>query len=76
MSMMAPAVLESSHAPVLAALAPALADDATPPIRIRPVADGVVAAYSPAQLDRASAWQLLTDLFGNLRDVTPDWVIA
>lgn len=70
------ACMEQPAPPKLAALAPALADAATPPIRFQPVAEGVIAAYSPAQMDRASAWQLLTDLFGNLLDVTPAWVVT
>ncbi|MFE2407086.1 hypothetical protein ACFXDE_01945 [Kitasatospora sp. NPDC059408] len=58
-------------APIRAALAPALPDDAVCPLRIHRIPEGVVAAYSPAQLDRPAAWRLLLDVFGDLLDVTP-----
>jgi len=67
---------EQPAPPQLAALAPALPDDAYVPIRFLRTAEGIVAAYSPAQIDRPSAWQLLTDLFGQLLDVTPAWVVT
>lgn len=67
---------EQPALPQLAALAPALAADAYVPIRILRTAEGIVAAYSPAQLDRASAWSILTGLYGQLRDVTPNWVVS
>ncbi|MGA5820854.1 hypothetical protein ACPC54_23675 [Kitasatospora sp. NPDC094028] len=59
--------------PTPAALAPALPDDAACPLRIHRTPEGIVAAYSPAQLDRPTAWQLLVDVFGDLFDVTPDF---
>jgi hypothetical protein len=58
----------------MAALAPALPADAPHPIRFEHLNGALVAAYSPAQLDRPTAWQLLTELFGQLTDVTPAWV--
>lgn len=67
---------EQPAPPQLAALTPALPDDAPLPIRILRLAEGIVAAYSPAQIDRATAWSVLTELFGQLRDVTPDWVVT
>lgn len=60
--------------PQLAALAGILPADAPNPIRFERVGGALVAAYSPAQLDRPTAWQLLTELFGQLTDVTPAWV--
>ncbi|MFC8447637.1 hypothetical protein [Kitasatospora sp. NPDC057223] len=69
------AVLEKFHS-LPAALAPALPDDAPHPIRFQRIREGVVAAYSPAQLARADAWQILTDLFGTLIDVTPASVVT
>ncbi|MFJ9771200.1 hypothetical protein ACIRVF_08145 [Kitasatospora sp. NPDC101157] len=59
--------------PTPVALTPALPDDAACPLRIHRIPEGIVAAYSEAQLDRPSAWQLLLDLFGDLFDVTPDF---
>ncbi|GAB2696289.1 hypothetical protein [Kitasatospora kifunensis] len=70
------ACTEQPTPPRIAALAPALADDALPAICFQQVAEGIVAAYSPAQMDRPTAWQIMLDLFGNLRDVTPDWVVT
>lgn len=70
------ACTEQPTPPKLAALAPALANDARPAIRFQQVAEGIVAAYSPTQMDRSTAWQIMLDLFGNLRDVTPDWMVA
>lgn len=59
-----------------ATLIPALAADAYVPIRFLRTAEGVIVTYSPEQLDRPTAWQLLTELFGNLLDVTPAWVVT
>lgn len=58
----------------LAALAPALPADAPRPLRFEHLDGNIIAAYSPAQLDRPTAWQLLTELLGQLTDVTPAWV--
>jgi hypothetical protein len=55
----------------MAALAGILPADAPNPIRFERLDNALVAAYSPAQLDRPTAWQILVDLFGPLRDVTP-----
>lgn len=64
------AVLEKFHS-LPAALAPALPDDALHPLRYHRIREGLVAAYSPAQLARADAWDILVGLFGSLVDVTP-----
>lgn len=61
---------------MIATLTPALAADAYIPIRIMRVAGGVIATYSPEQVDRTSAWQILTDLLGQLCDVTPAWAVT
>jgi len=57
--------------PQLAALAGILPADAPNPIRFERLREGIIAAYSPAQVARADAWQILVDAFGPLRDVTP-----
>ncbi|MFJ6215039.1 hypothetical protein ACIQGZ_17140 [Streptomyces sp. NPDC092296] len=61
------------HTPakISAALAPLLPDDATLPLRTHRTTDGILAAYSPAQLTRAAAWHLLRAVFGDLDDATP-----
>ncbi|MEV7770537.1 hypothetical protein [Kitasatospora sp. NPDC086791] len=57
--------------PAPAALAGLLPDDAPHPLRFQRFGAGVIAAYSPAQIKRSDAWSVLTDLFGDLFDVTP-----
>lgn len=61
-----------------AALSPALPDDADRPLcAVRLPEGGIVAAYSPAQLDRPEAWALLVELSGvALLDVTPASALA
>jgi hypothetical protein len=57
--------------PILVALAPALPDDAAVPVRLHRMPEGIVAAYNPAVETRATVWRFLTELFGDLIDVTP-----
>ncbi|GAA0705151.1 hypothetical protein GCM10010193_70250 [Kitasatospora atroaurantiaca] len=74
---MAPNFAMPKSAPEPAALTPALPDDADLPLKAVRTVDGIVAAYSPAQLDRPAAWGLLTELAGTaLRDITPAWMVA
>ena len=54
-----------------AMLAGVLPADATYPVRYERLREGIIAAYSPAQMTRSDAWQVLVALFGPLRDVTP-----
>lgn len=60
----------------LAALAPALPADADTPVRLLRIPQGVVGAYSPAQISRDEAWDVLTAVYGSVTDVTPDWVVT
>lgn len=63
-------------APIRAALAPILPDDAYVPVRLQRIPEGIVGAYSPAQISRDDAWAILTDVYGSVTDVTPGWVVA
>jgi hypothetical protein len=72
-------VQKKCDTPLPAALAPALADNAMVPIRMIRMDEGVVAAYSPAQMTRANAWAVLEAVYGalfRLIDVTPAEVTA
>lgn len=74
---MAPSFGMPNPASVPTALAAALPDDADLPLLVAYTDGAIVAAYSPAQLDRPSAWALLLELAGTaLRDVTPAWVVV
>lgn len=74
--MMAAFVDNRETVPLLAALLPVLPDNAAVPVRIHRDTNGIVAAYSPAQEDRASVWAMLVKVFGPLFDVTPVEVTA
>ncbi|MEV8324554.1 hypothetical protein [Kitasatospora sp. NPDC056731] len=67
---MAPSAVNPKPAP--AALTGLLPDDAPYPIRFERFGAGVIAAFSPAQIKRSDAWAVLTGLFGDLLDVTPE----
>jgi hypothetical protein len=55
---------------MIAALSPALAPDAYVPIRILHLREGIVAAYSPEQIDRPTVWRALVEMFGQLTDAS------
>ena len=66
------ASLEKCDTPMRAALAPLLPADVAVPVRIRRFREGIAAVHNPAAETRESVWRLLTELFGQLRDVTPE----
>lgn len=67
---------DATTPPIATALAAILPADAACPVRMHRTREGVCAAYSPAQISRPDAWQLLKDLFGAIVDVTPASVLA
>jgi hypothetical protein len=62
--------------PVRVAVAPALAADSSSPVKECQMPGGLMVAYSPEQVTREHVLQYLTVVYGDLIDVTPEWIVA